>query len=143
MNENKFIGTWKLVYWKNRDEKGNVSYPFGENAHGYISYTTDGFIFAVLTRENREPFISPDPLGATDTEKIASYDSYFSYCGKFEIKGEAVIHHIHACSFPNWNGIDQLRNYNFTGNALMLSTLPFQIDGSLQVSELYWEKADS
>ena len=140
MIEHNFIGTWKLVYWKNTDEKGVVSYPFGEKAQGFISYTPDGYIFAVLTKDGRQPCFSNDPLGVSETEKISSYDSYFSYCGKFEIKGQTVIHHIQSCSFSNWNGAGQLRHYTFTDNALILSTQPFMINGSVQVSELYWEK---
>jgi hypothetical protein len=142
MDENHFIGTWKLAYWKNRDETGRVSYPYGNNALGYLSYTPDGFIFAVLSKENRESFGNADSFQATDMEKISSYDSYFSYCGKYEIKGQTVIHHIRTCSFPNWNGMDLLRNFTFSDNALLLSTQPFQIDGLTQVSELLWEKAD-
>ncbi len=140
MIEDEFIGTWKLGYWKNTDGKGVVSYPFGEKAQGFISYTPDGYIFAVLSKDGRQPCLSNDPHGVSETEKISSYDSYFSYCGKFEIKEQSVIHHIHSCSFPNWNGTDQLRNYTFNNNTLLLVTQPFLIDGSVQISELFWEK---
>ncbi len=140
MKQSQFIGTWKLVYFKNTDEKGIESFPLGENASGYISYHTDGYMFVVLTKEHREPFVSNDLFGGTETEKAIAYDSFFSYTGKYEIKDQTVIHHIRSCTFPNWSGTDQIRNFTFAKNSLILSTPPYPVDGSVQVSELRWER---
>ena len=34
--KNSIVGTWKLVSWENRTADGQVSYPFGKEAIGYI-----------------------------------------------------------------------------------------------------------
>ena len=39
--------------------------------------------------------------GGTDEEKVAAADTYLSYCGRYEIQGEKVVHHIEVSFFPN------------------------------------------
>ena len=46
------LGTWKLVAWYNQTENGQKLYPLGEDASGYISYTSDGFVFVQMMAAN-------------------------------------------------------------------------------------------
>jgi hypothetical protein len=53
---NPLIGTWRLVSWENRSvEDGEVSYPLGKDASGYIMYNQDGYMFVAnpMCRFNR------------------------------------------------------------------------------------------
>ncbi len=42
MAENSLVGTWRLVSVEFREEDGTVSYPYGRDALGYLTYTADG-----------------------------------------------------------------------------------------------------
>jgi hypothetical protein len=42
MTRHALIGTWRLEVWEARDETGQVSYPRGRDARGYLTYTVDG-----------------------------------------------------------------------------------------------------
>jgi hypothetical protein len=75
----------------------------------------------------RPNFKSKDLRGGSIEEKVGAADTYFSYCGKYEIRGEKVVHHIEASLYPNWTGEDQERFYTFDGDQLILSTPPLPI----------------
>jgi Lipocalin-like domain len=45
MTPNPLIGTWRLVSWENRSlVDGQISYPLGKDAAGYIMYNQDGYM---------------------------------------------------------------------------------------------------
>lgn len=45
MAPNPLIGTWRLASWENRSVDGQISYPLGEDAVGYIMYNQSGYMF--------------------------------------------------------------------------------------------------
>ena len=47
---NPLIGTWRLTSWETRSVDGEISYPLGKNAVGYIMYNEDGYMFVAITR---------------------------------------------------------------------------------------------
>jgi len=47
MTSNPFVGTWRLRSMTSRAEDGTVTYPYGPDAAGYITYTDDGFMVTV------------------------------------------------------------------------------------------------
>ena len=53
MEAKDIVGTWRLVSYSSKDENGNVGYPLGENAVGYIMYTSDGYMSASMSSNNR------------------------------------------------------------------------------------------
>ncbi len=137
--ENQFIGTWQLVSCENRDAEGNVSYPFGEDAIGYLIYTADGYMSGTLMRANRTHFAVGDVLGGTIEEQAMATQTYLAYCGKYEIQTDKVIHHVEASLFPNWVGLAQARFFEFKGENLVLSTPPILLGGKEQSSFLIWK----
>ena len=42
------IGTWSLVSYQSTDKDGNVIYPLGEDAKGFIMYNPDGYMSAQI-----------------------------------------------------------------------------------------------
>ena len=54
------VGTWQLLSWKNVDEEGNITYPFGEDAIGYVLYSEDGYMSTTLMTANRPNFETHD-----------------------------------------------------------------------------------
>ncbi len=139
----RFVGTWKLVSFELRHNDGNVIYPFGENATGYLLYNLDGYMSVAFMRADRSPFSSPDMTQATLEEKGKAFDETLCYCGKYTIHDNQITHHIEVSLFPNWIGLDQIRFYEFSGNLLTLSTPPLKVYGKTQVAKLIWERVNS
>jgi len=142
MTQNHFVGTWRLVSCELRGSDGQVSYPLGQDAVGYIIYTEDGYMSVAMMAAKRLKFGAGEIViaGGTDEEKVAAADTYLSYCGKYEIQGEKVVHHIEVSFFPNWVGVDQERIFEFDGNTLSLSTPPFIVGGRQQTAHLIWQR---
>ena len=135
------VGTWQLLSWKNVDEEGNSTYPFGEDAIGYVLYSEDGYMSTTLMTANRPKFETNDVLGGTTEERARAEKTYVAYCGEYEINDNKVIHHIKASLFPNWVGVDQERFFEFKDERLTLSTPLILIDGKLQIAYLIWKRA--
>jgi len=140
MTQNQFIGTWKLISAEVRSEDGQINYPYGTDAIGYIIYNPDGYMAVVIMNANRTKFGSQDIKSGTTEEKASAAETYVSYCGKYEIHEHTVIHHLDVSLFPNWINTDQERFFKFEGNRLTLSTDPFLILGKQQTAHLIWEK---
>lgn len=141
MVQNHLVGTWRLVSWENRSTDA-ITYPFGQNAVGYIMYNDEGYMFVAIMTTNRPQFTSGDILGGSLEEKVAAAETYISYCGTYEIQRDRVIHHIEVSSFPNWVGVDQERIFELKGNRLVLSTPPLLLGGKLQTAHLIWERCE-
>ncbi len=135
----KFLGTWKLIVIETRDENGELVRR-GKRT-GYLIYSADGYMSVAFMKEGRPFFTSGDIRGGTFDEKIAAFEGYISYCGKFKIIEKTVIHQIEVSLFPNWVGISQERLYNFEGRRLTLSTPLMKVGGKKLSTHVIWEKA--
>jgi Lipocalin-like domain len=129
MSADLFIGAWRLLSLQARTSTGDVSYPFGPDAAGYLLYTREGYMSASIMQARRANFASPDALQAPPNEKAAAFDTYSSYSGRYEIRGQKIIHHVEVSSFPNWNGKAQERSFTFSGDQLKLTAPPMHIGG--------------
>jgi hypothetical protein len=103
------LGTWRLVTMETRSVTGQV-WP-GLFDDGYLLYTTDGFMSAVLTQGPRARFGTDSHTSGSTDEKARAFDSYFSYGGSYAVDGEIVTHHVQFCLFPNWVGTTQVRRF--------------------------------
>ena len=141
MTDNPFIGSWKLISFEFRRSDGQVTYPFGQDLQGYIFYNPDGYMSVDFMRNGRPNFQSEGLFSGSIAEKALAYEQYLSYCGRYEIRPEQIIHHIEVSLFPNWTGQDQIRFYQFEGDRLTLSTPPMLVDGLEQTAQLIWQRA--
>ena len=134
----KFIGTWKLISVETRDENGEL-FRRGHRT-GYLLYSGEGYMSVAFMKEDRPIFALGDIRGGTMEEKMAAVEGYVSYCGRFEEKGEKVVHHIEVSLFPNWVGVSQERLYKFEDDRWTLST-PLMLTGGRQLStHVIWER---
>jgi len=136
----QLLGTWELVRWETSYDDGLTIYPMGEDAKGFIMYTTDGHMSAALFRGNRPNFETGEALTASDAEKVAGWDSYYSYGGPFEIDGDRVIHTVAHTIYPNWLGGTQVREISFEGEHLILTTPPQKTRRGTQNSRVIWRR---
>jgi hypothetical protein len=141
MTSNPIVGTWRFLSWENRSADGTVSYPLGPDTAGLIIYTDDGYMSVAIMRADREPFAAEDLLGGTSEEKAGAAETYVSYSGRYEFRGDSVIHHVELSLFPNWSGVDQERLVEVTGNRLTLRTKPLLLGGIEQSARVVWERA--
>ncbi len=135
----KFIGAWKLISVETRDENGEL-FRRGHRT-GYLLYSGEGYMSVAFMKEGRPIFASGDIRGGTVEEKKAAIEGYVSYCGRFEVRGDKVVHRIEVSLFPNWVGASQERLCEFEGDRLTLST-PLMLVGGRQLStHVVWERA--
>ena len=140
MTSNPLIGTWRLVFWENRSVDGQISYPLGEDAAGYIMYNQDGYMFVAIMRSDRANFAVGDLLSGSMEEKAYAAGTYVSYCGRYEFRGDTVIHHVELSLFPNWVGVEQERLVEVRGDRLTVSTHPMLFGGAQRTAHLVWER---
>jgi Lipocalin-like domain len=143
MSADLFIGAWRLLSLEARTSAGVASYPFGKDAAGYLLYTREGYMSASLMQAARANFASPDDLQAPVDEKLAAFDTYSSYSGRYEVRGQKVIHHVEISSFPNWTGTAQERFFAFSGDRLTLTAPPMLIGGVEQKLVATWQRLPS
>ncbi len=137
---NPLIGTWRLVSWENRSVDGQIIHPLGEDAVGYIMYNQDGYMFVAIMRSDRPKFPAGDLLRGSTEEKAQAAGTYVSYCGRYEFRGDTVVHHVELSLFPNWVGVEQERLVEVRGDRLILSTRPILLGGMLRTAHLIWER---
>ena len=140
MSKQLLVGTWKLVSFEMRDANDKINYPWGKDTLGYLMYNADGYMSVMVMSSNRLKFSSADLKGGTTEEKVAAADTYVSYCGRYEIQQDTVIHHIELSFFPNWIGVDQKRMFSIEGDRLSLRIPPITVAGVEQTGHLIWER---
>lgn len=137
----QLIGTWTLVSWT-RIEGDVRSDRFGPGVKGLISYTADGFIFAQLEAADRKPFAGGDPFGGTPDECQAAMSTGLSYCGRWRLDGDTIVHSVALSTFPNWVGTELLRFARVEGDRVVLRTPPLPRKGVIGTAELVWRRAN-
>lgn len=141
MDRDALVGTWTLASWEVVDSTGAVDRPFGEKPIGYIIYSPEGYMAVAFMPPGRLLFGAADILGGTPDEKCAAIGTYISYCGRYEVVGDRVCHHIQLSLFPNWTGVTQERIVSLSGDTLRISTPPLLIKGKVQTAHLAWKRA--
>jgi Lipocalin-like domain len=136
------VGAWQLLSWENQAADGQVTYPMGADALGYVIYAADGRFSVTISRRGRAGFAAGDLLGGTTKEKAQAVEGFVAYAGRYSFHGDRVIHHVELSLFPNWVGTDQQRSVELSGDRLILSARPLLLAGQLQVPRLVWERVD-
>jgi Lipocalin-like domain len=138
------IGTWKLVAASNvTDTKIVKNEVYGRNPIGFLTYTADGRMMAIITDEGRKP-LSKYWRVAPAEEKAEAFSTSLSYAGTFTLSGNKVTHHVEASSNPNWVNTDLVRLIvNLEGNRVTIrTTAPLVWDDGVRYAyqELEWDR---
>jgi hypothetical protein len=139
-SQNLLIGAWKLKSFEIRSIDDEVSYPFGRDSKGILIMTANGYWSVAVMGANRRQFLSGDVLGGSSEEKAAAAETYISYSGPYEIRGNKVVVHPEVSFFPNWVGKDIERFFELEGDILDFRTSPMLIGGRQQTAHLVWER---
>ena len=136
----RLIGAWSLQSFHIKTADGQVTYPFGRDAVGYYIFAESGYMSVAIMGAHRPKFAAGDIMAGSTEEKVAAAEAYVSYCGQYEIQADRLIVHPEVSFFPNWIGVDQVRFFELTDNALTLSTPPLLLRGVQQTAHLVWER---
>jgi hypothetical protein len=137
---NPLIGTWKLKsYVRELAATGERYNERGEHPNGYLSYSADGRMYAIITWDNRA---APGDVVPTNEERIKLFSTMISYAGTYTFDAEKVVHHVDISWNQNWTGTDQVRFYKLDGNTLTITSAPARnfTDGREGRSILVWER---
>ena len=120
---NPLAGGWQLVRWEIAYDDGRApAYPFGADATGILVYSPDGCMNASISRAGRTPLSSESTRSAPAEERLAAFESFFSYGGRYRIEDGHVIHSVAQSLNPNFIGSEQRRKIDFgSDGALTLS----------------------
>ena len=141
MDASDFVGTYKGRGHEQIDKDGKVTHlrdPQIERP-ARIVYTKEGLVIVVSTPPERKRLDCKQITDASDADLLEAARGVVAYAGRYEVKGDKVYHHIDVSFFPNWVGGANVRNYEFKGKLLILTTQPAE-DGS--VERIYWERVE-
>ena len=99
-------------------------------------YGEDGYVSVDIMRPDRAKFATEDLLGGEAKERAPAAGTYVSYCGRYEFRGDTVVHRVELSLFPNWVGVAQERLVEVKGNRLTLSTRPILLGGVQRTAHL-------
>ena len=113
------MGTWSLVSISYVRPDGTAIEPFGPNAKGMLVF--DGTRFATqVTAADLPKFASNNRMVGSPQEYEAISHGVVAYFGTYTVNEtrDIITLHIERSSFPNWNGTDQQRKFEFVGDEL-------------------------
>ena len=118
---------------------GTITHPLGLAPVGRLTYTSDGYMQAILMPGGRPAFDSGDIYGTPD-ERLRAAARFVSYAGRYERRGDTVLHYPDASFFPNWVGRELRRKIDLADNRMTLSTDPEKAGGGESAGVLVWER---
>jgi len=134
--QQSLVGTYKLVSY-NAQLDGSPTQPLGQAPHGYFVLTPTRAVF-YFTAEKRQ-------FGTSVAEKAALFDTMTAYAGVYRIEERKLIIRVDTSWVEEWNGKDQIRNWELSGNRLTLTSnpQPYARDPSKTVIlQQVWEKIE-
>ena len=138
--ESQLLGTWKLKSWVREVAGTGERYDqAGERPDGYLGYSADGRMYALIIWENR---IRPRGAIPTDEERVKLHQTMIAYAGTYTVQGDKVLHHVDASWDQTWTGTDLVRFFKLEGNILTIKTATNRspVDGREGHSILVWDR---
>lgn len=133
------VGAWSLVSFDVDEGSGSRKPRFGTEPIGYLIYSADMRMAAVLAGSHRPELKSPAGSSASETQRSESLSNFLAYAGRYEVRGDRVFHHVEVSVFTNLIGTTLERQFKISGDTLTIRTLPPEIWGSSNV--LVWKRA--
>jgi hypothetical protein len=133
------VGAWSLVSFDVDQGKGSEKPRFGPDPVGYLIYSANARMAAVLAGTHRPALKSPEGTAASEAERTEALLNFLAYAGRYEVRGDRVFHHVEVSVFTNLMGTTLERQFRIEGDLLTIRTLPPEIWGSSNV--LVWKRA--
>ena len=143
-NDNKLVGTWKLVSASTVDSSGEPDKaPYGVNPVGLLTYTEDGRVCALISFGGRKPLSIGAKQPALLEEQAEAFKTFLAYGGRYRLNDDKVIHSVEIASIQNWVNQELVRRMKFQDDHLVLITPPTMMNGKLKTFELVWQRLDA
>jgi hypothetical protein len=113
----KLHGVWRVTSMK-LQVVGDDSPPrdlFGSNPKGYLIFTPEGRMAAVISAADRKP-------PSTDADNVALMKSVIAYTGKYVVEGDKWITKVDVSWNEIYNAQDQIRFFKLDGERLTVTT---------------------
>ena len=139
--DDNLVGMWKLVSASSTASTGERSEtPYGSSPAGFLAYTSDGRVTALISYGGRKPLSVGGSTLATLEEQAEAFKTFFAYAGRYKLNGDKVTHHIEISSIQNYVDRDLVRTVKFQGDQIILVTPPTSVNGRIQTVELIWQR---
>jgi hypothetical protein len=131
------VGTWGLTRAEKLLPDGTRVSDYGDNPHGLVIFTSDGYYSVQIYRADRLKFSSADKLKGTPEEYKHASLSTSVHFGRYTIDPTkaTITFHIDRSSFPNQDDTTQVRPYEIKGDELSWKVAP-RPDGSIPITVL-------
>ena len=111
------LGVWKLLSYQTEFQDGSPKRAlFGEHPTGYIVFTSESRMMALIEAEGRK-------APSTDADRAALLRSVIAYTGKYRMEGNRWITTVDTAWNPAWVGTDQVRSYELVGDRLTVTSM--------------------
>lgn len=142
-DNDKLVGTWKLVSASSTDAAGaEIEPPYGINPVGFLTYTLDGRVTALISYSGRKPLSMGAKPPALLEEQAEAFKTFLAYGGRYRLEADKIIHSIEISSIQNYVNRELVRRVKFEGHRLVLITPPTMVNGKMQTIELAWERLE-
>jgi hypothetical protein len=133
------VGAWSLVSFDVDEGTGKQKPRFGPDPVGYLIYSANARMAAVLAGTHRPELKSPNGAAQSESLRSEALLNFLAYAGRYEVRGDRVLHHVEVSVFTNLMGTTLERRFKLQGDTLTIRTLPPEIWGSSNV--LVWKRA--
>jgi hypothetical protein len=135
------VGTWKLVSASSTTAKGECNEtPYGLNPAGFLTYTEDGRVSALISYGGRKPISVGGGSAMLLEEQAEAFKTFLAYAGRYTVSGDTVSHHVEISSIQSYVGKELVRSVKFQGDRIRLITPPAPMNGKIQTVELIWQR---
>jgi len=113
----KLHGVWRVTAFK-AQIVGDDTAPrdlLGSNPKGYLIFTPEGRIVALISAADRKP-------PSTDADNVALMKSVIAYTGKYVVEGDKWVTKVDVSWNEVLNAQDQVRFFNLEGERLTVRT---------------------
>jgi hypothetical protein len=140
-DNDKLLGTWRLVSASATDASGaQMEPPYGNNPAGFLTYSDDGRVTALISYSARKPLSIGAKGPALVEEQAEAFKSFLAYAGQYRLSGDKIIHSIEISSIQNYVGKELVRSVKLQADRIVLLTPPTMVNGKIQTIELVWER---
>jgi hypothetical protein len=136
LGQQSLVGTYRMVS-NVLNIEGTITENMGKSPNGYLVLTPTRIVF-FFTAEKRQ-------FGTSVADKAALLDTLTAWAGVYRIEGKKLIIGVDVSWVEHWNGKDQIRNWELSGNRLTITADPFPYprDPSKKViPQQVWEKVE-
>jgi hypothetical protein len=140
------VGTWLLIErGASEGHQAALLARYGEHSEGVVVLSPESWLCAALSRGDRAR-LPGDPawhVDAPPADRLAAFDSFVSYAGRFRFEDGRLITKVEFALNPSWVGGEQVRDVELrpdgTMRLIVTRTWPNGEDVSVWVD---WRRAD-